>query len=92
VNAGIRLPLTSVNAALGLSRQKTPCSSKVPDMTFTYFPASPSYYQGIAHELEAIADAVADQPHLNRQFSERLRELSQQMRADLLTVSHSKLH
>jgi hypothetical protein len=45
--------------------------------------APPSYYEGLANELETIAEAIRKNPHLNHHFSERLKQMAQQMREDL---------
>jgi hypothetical protein len=41
-----------------------------------------SYYEGIAEELESIADAVAKNPKLCGHFAGRLNELAKQLRDD----------
>jgi len=42
----------------------------------------PSYYDGLAEELETIATAVRKSPELNQQFADRLEELAKQIRDD----------
>ena len=44
--------------------------------------APPSYYEGLADELEVIADAVRKNPQLNNHFADRLMELARQLRED----------
>ena len=41
-----------------------------------------SYYEGLAEELETIADAVAKNPRLSGHFAGRLNEIAKQLRDD----------
>jgi len=45
--------------------------------------APPSYYEGLANELDSIAKALSDTPRLHDHLAGRLRELAQQMRDDV---------
>ena len=46
----------------------------------------PSYYAGLADELDLIADAVRKKPHLHHHFAERLNEIAMQLRQDLVLM------
>jgi hypothetical protein len=48
--------------------------------------APPSYYEGLADELETIAESIRKNPQLNHHFAERLKEMAQQMRDDLRLI------
>ncbi len=43
----------------------------------------PSYYEGLADELDTIAEAVRKNPKLNDHFAGRLSDLARQLRDDL---------
>lgn len=48
--------------------------------------APPSYYEGLADELETIAESIRKNPQLNHHFAERLKQMARQMREDLELV------
>jgi len=43
----------------------------------------PSYYEGLADELDRLAHAIRKNPHLTDHFASRLLELANQMRQDV---------
>lgn len=45
-----------------------------------------SYYEGLAEELQSIAEAVRNRPQLSQHFAERLEQLAKQMREDAKLV------
>jgi hypothetical protein len=53
--------------------------------------APPSYYEGLADELDTISDAVRNHPRLNQHFAARLGELARQMRDDARLMQLSRL-
>jgi hypothetical protein len=50
----------------------------------------PTYYDGLADELESIAEAVRKNPSLNHHFADRLVRLSKQLREDTRLMRLSK--
>ena len=50
----------------------------------------PAFYEGIADELDLLAQSVRKHPNLNGHFAERLHELAQQLREDLGVVPTKK--
>jgi hypothetical protein len=61
-------------------------------MDFAPEPPSPNYYEGLADELEFVAQVVRKNPALNNHLADRLVELAKQLRDDtrLMPLKTSK--
>jgi len=51
-------------------------------MDFAAEPPSPQYYEGLADELESVAQIVRRYPSLNTRLADRLSKLAKQLRDD----------
>lgn len=52
-------------------------------MAFVDDDVSPSYYRGLAEELDLLARSVNDHPNLSAHFARRLHEIADQLRDDV---------